>query len=220
MVDETCLRCCTGISSAPTQALLCAASSTRGSPVAETRFHDFAWRASRLQPALQRAQLGSLPPGPREACSPGPRADHGRLPLRSGQQGRKRHRSALSGDRDPARPTHRRPRRERAGERGRRVRVEHRALVRIDPRLLGTIELDRGWHLQHRVPHTEPLEPHRHAAPTNAELRTSRSGIHPSKVSPVARIAPPAATAQSPPGSRGSSTITPRNCPRAQITPR
>ena len=40
---------------------LCAASSTRGSPVAETRFHDFAWRASRLQPALQRAQLGSLP---------------------------------------------------------------------------------------------------------------------------------------------------------------
>ena len=41
-------------------ALLCAASSTRGSPVAETCFHDSSWRAPRLRPALLRAQLRSL----------------------------------------------------------------------------------------------------------------------------------------------------------------
>src|ERR1019366_6848486 len=40
--------------------LHCAASSTRGSPVTETRFHEFAWRPRHLAPALLGAQLRCL----------------------------------------------------------------------------------------------------------------------------------------------------------------
>jgi hypothetical protein len=40
--------------------LHCAASSTRGSPVTETRFYEFAWRPRHLAPALLGAQLRCL----------------------------------------------------------------------------------------------------------------------------------------------------------------